>query len=139
MKSYNTQDKISSSFQKFFSNIFNLSKSHLKNLSFIIIAMISAESIVSSDMARKLKDAFSLIHLESVERRFRRFFKSFSSIAYSFYDAFIRFIISNFSVKHSDNKIHISFDHMFCKNKFTILLFSLRIRQTRHSFMVPLL
>lgn len=139
MKSYNTQDKISSSFQKFFSNIFNLSKPHLKNLSFIIIAMISAESIVSSDMARKLKDAFSLINLESVERRFRRFLKSFSSIAYSFYDSFIRFIISKFSVKHSDNKIHISFDHMFCKNKFTILLFSLRIRQTRHSFMVPLL
>ena len=46
--------------------------------------MISAESIVTSDISRKLKDDFSLIHLESIERKFRRFFKSFSSIAYSF-------------------------------------------------------
>ena len=138
MKVYNTQDKVSSSFQKFFSNIFYLSKPHLKNLSFIIIAMISAESIVSSDMARKLKGHFSLINLESIERRFRRFFYSFSSIAYSFYDAFIHFIISNFSVKHSDNKINICLYHMYFKNKFTILLFSLHIRQTRYSYLVSL-
>lgn len=127
MKVYYTQDKISSYFKKFFSSIFSLSKPHLNLLSFIIIGMISAESVVSSDIARKLKDDFSLVLLESVERRFRRFFSSFSSFAYSFYDAFISFVISKFSVKHSDNKIHISLDHMFCKDKFTILLFSLRI------------
>lgn len=127
MKVYYTQDKISSYFKNFFASIFSLSKPHINLISFIIIGMISAESVVSSDIARKLKDDFSLVLLESVERRFRRFFSSFSSIAYSFYDAFISFIISKFSVKHSDNKIHISFDHMFCKNKFTILLFSLRI------------
>ena len=89
--------------------------------------MISAESIVASDIARKLKDNFSLVQLESIERRFRRFFNSFSSLAYSFYSSFISYIISKFSIKHSDNKIHISFDHMFCKEKFTILLFSIRI------------
>ena len=86
--------------------------------------MISSESVVTSDISRKLKDDFSLVNLESIERRFRRFF-SFSSIAYSFCDSLIKHIIS-FCVKHSDNKVHISFDHMFCKNKFTILL-SLRI------------
>lgn len=127
MKSYYTQDKISSSFRNFFSNIFPLSKPHLNLISFIITAMISAESVVSSDMARKLKDNFSLVNLEYIERRFRRFFQSFSSISYHFYDAFIRFIISKYSIKHPYNSVHISFDHMFCKNKFTILLFSLRI------------
>ncbi len=127
MKAYYNQDKISSNFKKFFSSIFSLSKPLLKNLCFIIVGIISAESVVIADISRKLKDDFSYINLESVERRFRRFFNSFSSLAYDFYDSLIKSIISKFSVKHSNNIIHISFDHMFCKNKFTILLFSLRI------------
>lgn len=136
MKVYYTQDKISSSFSKFFKNIFSLSKPHLKIITFILTGMISAESIVSSDIARKLKDDFLLVNLDSIQRRFRRFFSSFSSIAYSFYDAIIKFTISKFTLKHSDKNIHISIDHMFCKDKFTILLFSLRIRQTRYPSMV---
>ena len=127
MKSYYNQEKISSSLRIFFQKIFFLSIPHLKSLSYIITGMISSESVVTSDISRKLKDDFSLVNLESIERRFRRFFFSFSSIAYSFYDSLIKYIISLFCVKHSDNKVHISFDHMFCKNKFTILLFSLRI------------
>lgn len=127
MKVYYTQDKISSYFFHFFSSLSALSKPHLKLISFLITGMISAESVVSSDIARNLKGSFSLLALESIERRFRRFFKSFYPFAYSFYHAFISFVISKFSVKHSDKNIHISFDHMFCKNKFTILLFSLRI------------
>ncbi len=127
MKVYYNQDKIASDFRKFFSSIFSLSKPLLKNLSFIIIGMISAESVVNSDISRKLKDDFSVINLESIERRFRRFFSSFSSLSYVFFDALIKSVISKFCVKHSDKKVHISFDHMFCKDKFTILLFSLRI------------
>lgn len=136
MKAYYNQEKIASSLRNFFKNIFCISKPLLKSLSYIIIGMISAESVVSADIARKLKDEFSLVHIESVERRFRRFFNSFSSIAYPFYDAFIMAIISKFTVKHSDKKIHFSFDHMYCKNKFTILLFSLRIGKQRHSYLV---
>lgn len=126
MKAYYNQEKISSSLCNFFQK-FPLSKPLLKNLSYIIIAMISAESVVTSDFSRKLKDDFSLIQLESIERRFRRFFNSFSSLSYSFFQTFVNHIISNFCVKHSDKYIHIAFDHMFCKDKFTILLFSLRI------------
>ena len=66
MKLYYTQDKISSGFKNFFSSIFNLSKPHLKVISFILTGMISAESVVSSDIARKLKDDFSLVNLESI-------------------------------------------------------------------------
>lgn len=139
MKAYYNQQKISSSLQKFFNKISSISKPHLQNISFIITGMIVAESVVASDISRKLKDDFSLVHLESIERRFRRFFQSFSSIAYSFYDSFISSIISNFHLKNSDNKIHISFDHMFCKQKFTILLFSLRIGKQRYPSLVSLL
>ena len=139
MKLYYNQNSISSGFSKFFKNIFSLSKPHLKIFSFILSGMISSESVVSSDIARKLKDDFSLVNLESIERRFRRFFASFSSFAYSFYEAIINFVISHFRVKHSDNKIHISIDHMFCNNSFTILLFSLRIGKQRYPSLVPLL
>lgn len=136
MKEYYNQEKIASSLKIFFQKIFNLSKPHLKIIAFIITGMISAESVVTSDISKKLKDDFSFVLLESIERRFRRFFNSFSSIAYSFYDAIIVHVISKFCIKHADNKVHISFDHMFCKDKFTILLFSLRIGKQRHSFMV---
>ena len=138
MKEYYNQEKISSSLMKFFQKIFNLSKPHLKNIAFIIAGMVSAESVVTSDISRKLKDDFSTVLLESVERRFRRFFNSFSSIAYLFFDAVIVHVISKFCVKHSDNKVHISFDHMFCKDKFTILLFSLRIGKQRNSYLVQM-
>lgn len=127
MKAYYTQEKIASSFRNFFIKFSNLSKPHLKIISYLITGMISAESVVCSDISRKLKDDFSNVYLESTERRFRRFFLSFSTFAYSFFQLFISHIISNFCVKHSDKNIHISFDHMFCKDKFTILLFSLRI------------
>lgn len=126
-KAYYNQLIISSSLTKFFKNIFSLSKPHLKLLSFIIAGMISAESVVSADISRKLKDNFSFVLLESTQRRICRFFTSFSCIAYSFYVAFISYIISHFKVKHFDSKVHISFDHVFCRNKFVILLFSLRI------------
>ena len=137
MKSYYNQEKIASSFYKFFSK-FSLSKPHLKSLCYVIIGMIVAESVVTSDFSRKLKDDFSLIQLESIERRFRRFFKSFSSSAYSFYESFISYVISHFCGGHLDKNVHISFDHMFCKDKFTILFFSLRIGKQRYSSVVSL-
>lgn len=89
MKAYYNQEKIASSLRNFFKK-FSISKPLLKNLCYIILAMISAESVVTSDFSRKLKDNFSLIHLESIERRFRRFFNSFSSISYSLFETFIK-------------------------------------------------
>ena len=138
MKAYYNQEKIASSLPNFFKN-FSLSKPHLKSLSYIIIGMISAESVVTSDISRKLKDNFSLVHLESIERRFRRFFMSFSSVAYSLYELFISYIILHFcGIDSTNRKVHISFDHMFCKDKFTIHLFSLRIGKQRYTYLVSL-
>ena len=136
MKLYYTHDKVSSFFKEIFGKIFSLSLPHLKNLSSIITAMIDAESVVSADIARKFKDTYYPIQLSSLIRRFRRFFSSFSNVAYQFYEALISYIISKYRIKHTDKKVHISFDHMFCKDKFTILLFSLRIGKQRYSFVV---
>lgn len=136
MKAYYNQENISSNFQKIFKKIYSMSKPTLKTLTFIIIGMISAESVVTSDVSRKLKDDFSYIQLESIERKFRCFFLSFSNIAYSFYNALISYIIAHFVIKHQNDSVHISFDHMFCKNKFTILLFSLRIGKQQNPSLV---
>ena len=138
-KLYYTQDKVSSFFKNIFGKVFNLSLPHLKNLSSILTAMIDAESVVSSDIARSFKDIFYPIQLTSLERRFLRFFSSFSEVAYKFYEALISFVISKYRIKHSDKKVHISFDHMYCRDKFTVLLFSLRIGKQRYPAMVPLL
>lgn len=35
--------------------------------------------------------------------------------------------ISNYKISHDDNRIFISFDHMFAKDKFTIFMLSLKI------------
>ena len=56
MKAYYTQEKIASSFRNFFIKFSNLSKPHLKIISYLITGMISAESVVCSDISRKLKD-----------------------------------------------------------------------------------
>lgn len=126
MKAYYNNQIISSSFKNFFKNLFSISKPILNNFVIIITSMISSESVVTADIARKTFSPFP-VYLESLERRFRRFFASFSSVAYSCYSSFISYIISKYTVKHSDQKVYISFDHMYCKDKFIILLFSLRI------------
>ena len=46
---------------------------------------------------------------------------------YEFYENIIKYVISNFKAKHKDNHIHISLDYMFVKEKFTVIMFSLRI------------
>lgn len=61
MKAYYTQEKIASSFRNFFIKFSNLSKPHLKIISYLITGMISAESIVCSDISRKLKDGAKVL------------------------------------------------------------------------------
>ena len=126
-KLYNTQNKIASNIFKFLNSVGNFRKTQLNIIPFIVIGMILSESVVSSDIAKKLKDNFSFVHHDSVVKRIYRFFNNKLFNPYLFYDLIIKHVISNFSVKHSDNKIFISFDHMFCKNHFTILMFTLRI------------
>lgn len=127
-KLYNTQEDISSNLQKFFKYIFpDISKNHLKILPNIIIGLIDAESVVTTDITIKLKGDFLNVKFESVERRIRRFLNNTKFNAKDLYDSIIKNIISLFKSKHSDNRIHISFDHMFINDKFTTLAFSLRI------------
>lgn len=80
MKAYYNQEKIASSLRNFFKK-FSISKPLLKNLCYIILAMISAESVVTSDFSRKLKDNFSLDLGQVFRHIFLRIFINYSSFA----------------------------------------------------------
>lgn len=134
-KLYNTQSQITSNLSKFFKLVSpNTSKPHLKNASDIIFGIVKSESVVTTDIIKNLKDPWSDVQPASIQRRFERFFNNNKFNPYAFYDSIITHIIKNYKSKNKN--IYISFDHMFCKDNFTIFLLSLRIGKQRHPFMV---
>ena len=135
IKLYNIQSNIASDLAKFFKFVSpNISKPHLKLIPFIILGMIQSESVVTTDIVKKLKGDFSWVNPFSTVRRLERFFNNPKFDIYSFWEDIIKYVISNYKLKNKN--VYISFDHMFCRDSFTIFLVSLRIGKQRHSFMV---
>ena len=127
-KVYNTQEDLTSGFLNFFKKVVpNMRKTVLNILPFIIFASIRSESLVASDIAKHLKNQFSLVQINSVIKRIRRFFNNKLFDPYSFYDSVIRFVISNYTLKHSDKRVHIIFDHMFSHDNYTVFMISMRV------------
>lgn len=131
---YNTQINLASDLAIFFENISNISKPQLKIIPYIILGMIESESVVTTDIVKKLKGDFSSVMLSSTIRRFERFFNNSRFDVYSFYDNIISYTISNYKLK--DKNVYISIDHMFCRDKFTVLFFSLKVDKQRYSNLV---
>ena len=127
-KLYNTQKEITTHIAKFLQNsIPNIRKTQLKIIPFIIFGMINSNSCVASSIASNLKDDFSLVKLDSVNKRIRRFFNNKLFDAYSFYNYFIKAIISTYKKKHNDKRVHICFDHTYSHENYTIYMISMRI------------
>lgn len=127
-KVYNTQKDFTSSMRMFLhSSCPHLRKTQTNIIPEIIWGMINAESSVSSDIAKHLKDDFSLIKFDSITKRIRRFFNNNLFDPVLFYDSIISYVISNYKKKHKDNNVHIIIDHMFSHDNYTVLMFSMRI------------
>jgi len=125
---YNTQEEIATKIKQFLSfSIPNIRKTQLKIIPYIVIGMICSESTVSSDIAKNLKDDFSLVQLDSVIKRIKRFFSNKLFNPYDFYSKIIQYVISTYKKKHSDKRVHIVFDHMFSHDNFTVFMISMRI------------
>ncbi len=123
-KLYNTFSALASNFKNFFNIISDLSKPQINFISNCLIGMINAESVVTSDIIKKIPvDYFDESLLSSKTKKFYRFFNNSRFEPYVFYDSIIQYIISNFKSKNSN--VYISFDHMFCKDRFTVFLLSL--------------
>ena len=124
---YNTQEEIASKIKSFLLNVFpNIRKTQLNIIPYIIIGMLLSHSVVSSNIAKSLKGKFSFLQFDSITRRIRRFFSNHLFNPYFFYESIIKFVISHYKLKHSDNTIFISFDHMYSKENYTVLLFSMK-------------
>ena len=125
-KLYNTQSDFTTGFKNFFAS-FHLRKTQLKIIPPILFGMILSESVSAPDIARVLKDEFSLIQYDSVVKRIRRFFNNSLFEPYAFYEEFISYIIDNYKKKHLDKRVHIIFDHMFSHENYTVFMLTLRI------------
>lgn len=136
-KYYNTQMKLSSDLTKFFKKVYSkLTKPQLKIIPNIILGMIEAESVVTTDIVKKLKGGFSYVSPFSTVRRLERFFNNPKFNVYDFYKSIISNAISSY---HPKEKIYISFDHMYCRDAFTVLLFSLKVEKQRNTIVVSML
>ena len=127
-KVYNTQEEIASKMKEILlkSNPY-IRKTQLKIIPYISLGMILSESSVASDIAKHLKNDFSLVQFDSVIRRIKRFFKNKLFNPYEFYDQIIKYVISNYKTKHSDKTVHITFDHMFSHDNYTVFMISMRV------------
>lgn len=72
---FNLSLLISTKIKYFLSNIFpNIRKTQLKFLPDVIFGIIDSESSVASDIAKKLKDNYSKVKLDSRTKRIKRLF-----------------------------------------------------------------
>lgn len=126
---YYNQDKITSEFLNLFTSVFpNMRKTHLNILPDILFGMISSESSSVPDIAKSLKGSkFSNVLFDSISKRIRRFFNNSLFDSYLFYNHIIKYIIDNFKIKHIDKKVHITFDHMFSHNNYSVFMISMRV------------
>lgn len=127
-KVYNNQTDIARGIAKFLKECSpNIRKTQLNIIPYITFGMMIFESLVPIDIAKRLKEEFSLIQIESIVKRINRLFKNKYFQPYDLYDQIIRNIINNYKVKHNDNKIHIVFDHMFSRDNYTVFMMTMRV------------
>ena len=127
-KVYNTQEEIASEIEKFLKEIFtDIRKTQLNILPYIVLGIILSESVVASDIAKALKNQFTLVQLESVIKRIKRFFSNELFKPHEFFNHVIKHIISNYKKKHSDKRVHVVFDHMFSHDNYTVFMITMRI------------
>ena len=96
--------------------------------------MIEAESVVTTDIVKKLKGAFSLVNPFSTVRRLERFFNNPKFDIYKFYHDVISHILSIY--KPQNKNVHVSIDYMYYRDDFTILVFSMKIDKQQNIIMV---
>ena len=93
----------------------------------ILFGIIQSESVSATDIAKVLKEDFSLVQYDSVVKRIRRFFNNSLFDPYLFYQEFISYILDNYKKKHHDRRVHIIFFHMFSHENYTVFMLSMRI------------
>ena len=123
---YNKHNLFVNNFSQFFSQ-FSIKKTALNFLPSLLFGIIEAKSITLSDIADKLLYIYQDINVSSIERRISRFLNNKSFDIHDIFDSIVFDVLSRFKLSHPSDKIIISLDHMFVKEKHTVLMFSLKI------------
>ena len=127
-KLYNNQSNITSEFKSLLLKVFpNIKKTILNFLPSILLGIIKAESIASSDIANSLSDEKKWAKLDSVKKRIYRFWNNKHFKPYVLWNKIISFTINSYVVKHNSNKVYLAFDHMFSHSNYTIFMISMRV------------
>ena len=127
-KLYNIQSHITSGFKNFLiQNVPNLRKTQLNFIPSLMFGMINSESCASSDIAKSLNDELKWAQFDSVVKRINRFWNNKLFFGKVFFSSLILSVLNNYKSKHSNNKVHITFDHMFSHDNYTVFMISMRI------------
>ena len=100
-KLYNTQKNLARDLGNFFEKVTDITKPQKKVIPYIILGMIEAESVVTTNIVKKMKDNFSLVSPFSTVRRLERFFNNKKFDVYKFYDKIILGIMKKYNPKEN--------------------------------------
>lgn len=134
MSLYNIVPYVSTTFSQNYLKLFDffLTSCHFMPLPFLkflptfSLAIASRESVIASDIASVIAPNFG-INLDSALKKIQRFLSNQNYDFSFFYHKFISNVISTYKIKHPDKRVHIVFDHMHAEEKFTVLMFSLKV------------
>lgn len=126
-KLYNEKNIIANGLLNFFKNLeFYFTKPQVKTLPYLISSIILSENITTADISKVYIDDSLLTNDSSIQKKLWRFFNNSKFDGIAFYNAAIKYIVHNLkSLRH--NKLIVVMDHMFMKNNFVTLMFSLKI------------
>lgn len=124
----------STPFSYIYSNLLNffLNTMHFLPLDFIkflpifCLSIASKESVITSDLASFIAPKLN-INFDSASKNIDRFLSNLNYDFDFFFSKFISSILSTYKIKHLDKRVHISLDHGDVENRFTVLMFSLKI------------
>ena len=68
-----------------------------------------------------------MFNLNLFRREFVDFFNNKLFNPENFYNSLVFHVISSYKKKHKDNRIHITFDHMFSHDNYVTLMFTMRV------------
>lgn len=127
-KLYNTQSDVTTKIESMIKDFYpDIGKNLLNIIPSVIFGLIDSESVVTSDIAKSLKGNFSFNKFSSNTKRIYRLLNNPNFDGYLFSHYVIKYVIDKFVPKHSDMRVHITFDHMFISDRFTIFMLTMRI------------
>lgn len=123
----NNQEYITTELKKTLEKMIILSSKRLQNLIYIVLGIITAKSVVLSEIAQELKDCYSTGTENSKIKRIYRFFSNDKINPEFIYYHFVYHLMKKYIKRSDSNKLIIIFDHTTIEDRFLILQFSLKV------------